>query len=538
MVGAPFPRQDYEATTYLGVEGRAADTSKILELLEHSVFLGTSAPSRCLQEPVAGGGSRRGASWSARPKRGSKTTMAFRNRTEAGRVLGEKLARLGLEPPVVLGMARGGVPVAFEVARVLRAPLDVLVVRKLGYPSQPELGIGAIAEGGIRVVNDRLVSQLHVGDELIDRVASHEGRELERRLSVYRGDRDAVEVRGRTVIVVDDGLATGSTAVAAVRALKARGAGRVVLAVPVAPPGAVEALRAEADDVVCVEVTERFFGISEWYDDFHQVSDEEVVRLLSVAHEATVAAHSAGGPIFTDSGVEGLAGDSTSAQGDGPSATNQSETRSVEIPAGGRFLPGELVVPERHIGTVLFAHGSGSSRLSPRNLEVARSLQRAGLATLLFDLLRDDEASVRANVFDIALLGSRVEEATRWLRGRDGMRSLPLGYFGASTGAAAALLAASRGGSDVAAVVSRGGRPDLAGAALESVVAPTLLIVGGADEVVLELNREALSRMRVESRLEIVPGATHLFEEPGALARVSDLAARWFVSHMSGDRSS
>lgn len=199
-------------------------------------------------------------------------------------------------------------------------------------------------------------------------------------------------------------------------------------------------------------------------------------------------------------------------------------------------LPGDLIVPDDAIGVVVFAHGSGSSRLSPRNVQVAARLREAGLGTLLFDLLTPAEGEDRANVFDIGLLADRLSGAAAWVRERVG--EIPLGLFGASTGAAATLVSASGPGRQVGAVVSRGGRPDLAGAALPKVTAPTLLIVGGDDRAVLELNREALARMRCEKRLEVIPGATHLFEEPGALERVAELAAAWFATHLrrSGGR--
>ena len=180
---------------------------------------------------------------------------------------------------------------------------------------------------------------------------------------------------------------------------------------------------------------------------------------------------------------------------------------------------------------VAFAHGSGSSRRSPRNVAVAERLRGAGLATLLFDLLTDVEALDRGKVFDIALLARRLEGAVGWLRADPDIPELPIAFFGASTGAAAALVAAAHLGREVAAVVSRGGRPDLAAETLELVTTPTLLIVGAADMQVLELNRLAQARMRCETRLEIVPGGTHLFEESGALERVAELAVAWFVDH-------
>lgn len=212
--------------------------------------------------------------------------------------------------------------------------------------------------------------------------------------------------------------------------------------------------------------------------------------------------------------------------------------RAVEIDAGRVRLPGDVAEPDDPGAFVAFAHGSGSSRRSPRNVAVAERLQREGFATLLFDLLTDAEAADRRLVFDIGLLAERLEIAVRRIAEDERLGGLPVGLFGASTGAAAALVAAV-GLPEVRAIVSRGGRPDLAGEALEHVTAPTLLIVGGRDRDVLELNREAQARMRSETRLEIVHGATHLFEEPGALERVADLAAEWFVAHLEepGDRS-
>lgn len=213
-------------------------------------------------------------------------------------------------------------------------------------------------------------------------------------------------------------------------------------------------------------------------------------------------------------------------------------TESVVIPLeAGQRIEGDLHVPERTSGLVVFAHGSGSSRFSSRNRAVAGSLHARGLGTLLLDLLTQQEESVdvrtREYRFDIDRLGRRVVVATDWLRNRDDLLWLPVGYFGASTGAAAALMAAAERPSVVRAVVSRGGRPDLAGAALPKVTAPTLLIVGGDDEPVIELNEEAKAQMHAAHvELEIVPGATHLFEEPGTLEQVEQLAGDWFVRYL------
>ena len=205
--------------------------------------------------------------------------------------------------------------------------------------------------------------------------------------------------------------------------------------------------------------------------------------------------------------------------------------RAVQIPVEQAALQGDLSLPELPLGLVLFAHGSGSSRHSPRNQYVAGALNEARVGTLLFDLLSPNEELARANVFDIELLAGRLVGATQWAQ--QVVVGLPIGYFGASTGAAAALWAAAEPGSTIAAVVSRGGRPDLAIPRLADVRAPTLLIVGGHDDVVIELNREAATHLRCTHHLEIVPRATHLFEEPGTLETVATLAADWFTRHLA-----
>lgn len=203
----------------------------------------------------------------------------------------------------------------------------------------------------------------------------------------------------------------------------------------------------------------------------------------------------------------------------------------VVVDADGTQFPGTLTIPPGAAGLIMFAHGSGSGRSSPRNRSVAAALNRAGLGTLLADLLTGAEGTDRARAFDIPLLAARLAGFTRWARREPAAARLPVGFFGASTGAAAALRAAADPRLSVAAVVSRGGRPDLAAASLAAVRAPTLLIVGGDDDVVLDLNRHAQQRLTCENHLAVIPGATHLFEEPGALTQVADLAVDWFTRH-------
>jgi putative phosphoribosyl transferase len=434
-------------------------------------------------------------------------TTRFRNRSGAGRALAALLGHLRGTDTVVLGLPRGGVPVAFEVARALDAPLDVIIVRKVGVPGQPELAMGAIGEDGVRVVNDEIIRLTGVSAADFSRVEQHERDELQRRARRFRELTPRVDLAGRVAVIVDDGIATGSTARAACRVARAHGADRVVLAVPVAAPESVRALSEDADEIVCVEQPTWLRSVGQWYDDFTQVDDQTVVDLLARARQADSTAPS---------------------QPDAATALFDAEVR---VDVGARELPGHLNVPPDAVGTVVFAHGSGSSRHSPRNQFVADHLNAAGLATLTFDLLTDAEARDRRNVFDIGLLASRLRLATDWVRRQHVVADLPVALFGASTGAAAALVAASDPSRPVAAVVSRGGRPDLAGDRLGRVTAPTLLIVGGDDTTVLGLNRDAARQLRCEHQLAVVPGATHLFEEPGTLEAVAALAADWFVGH-------
>jgi putative phosphoribosyl transferase len=426
----------------------------------------------------------------------------FEDREDAGRRLAGRLVRYRDERPIVFALPRGGVPVGYEISRALGVPLEVFVARKLGAPGQPEFGIGAVAPGGVRILNEDVVWRLGIPDDYLERITERETAEVERRLRHFRGDRPEPDVRRRTVILVDDGLATGVTARAAVEALRRLEPRRLILAAPVCAAQTAELLAPEVDELVCLEAPSDLGAIGFWYRDFAQTSDEEVIELLE-------------------------------------SARRVQEERPVRISAGPVELEGNLSVPEGARGVVLFAHGSGSGRHSPRNRQVARALREAGLATLLIDLLtpEEEEADLRTGHlrFDIGLLAQRLAGATDWLAQNPDTRDLRIGYFGASTGAGAALVAAADLPEAVGTVVSRGGRPDLAGDALPLVKAPTLLIVGGDDVPVIGMNEEAFAQIPAEKRLEIVPGATHLFEEPGALEEVARLAADWFTRHLASD---
>ena len=437
--------------------------------------------------------------------------MEFIDRHDAGRRLAAQLLPLAQEHPVVVALPRGGVPVGFEVARRLDAPLDVLAVRKLGAPGNPEFGVGAIVEDGTAVLDTDTARRVGLTSGVLDATVAREVRELSRRVERYRDGRAPADVRGRTVIVVDDGLATGMTVLAAVRALRARGAARIVVAVPVGVRESVDLVGREADQIICDTIPHELLGVGRWYRDFSPVSDAEVITLLNAASAQTPSPDTRGPQ----------------------RAVGETSTREVLVDIDGATLAGDLMLPAGARGLVIFAHGSGSSRLSPRNRAVAATLNDAGLATLLFDLLTGREGQRRELVFDIPLLARRLEQVTIWALDEPATRDLPIGYFGASTGAAAALHAAAAVGGVVRAVVSRGGRPDLAADRLPYVTAPTLLLVGSHDTEVLALNRRAAEMLRCRHRLTVVEGAGHLFEEPGTLETVAGLAAEWFNTHVA-----
>lgn len=414
----------------------------------------------------------------------------IKNRTEAGRLLAEKLRTVDRKNTLVLALPRGGVPLAWEIAKQLKLTWDILLVKKIGAPLHPEFAIGAVSEDQPPLWNTDIISSMGLDREQLNQLAEESQEKLRRQSKAWRRNRKPLELEGKDIILVDDGLATGMTMLSAVEFLKHRGARKVTVAAPIASGPAEEALRPRADEVVILLTPEPFFSVGQWYEDFSQVSDEMVMRLLSGR------------------------------------AKNEEDFSKIKIPAQGVNLEGDLIVPQDPKGVVIFAHGSGSTHQSPRNQFVAKALNQLGFATLLFDLLIPEEAKNRANVFDIPLLSERLRAATKWVQKKSSLKSLPIGYFGASTGAAAALMAAAKE-KHVSSVVSRGGRPDLAGEALSKVKCPVLLIVGGEDSGVIELNQRAKSQLS-KSEIVIVPGAGHLFEEPGTLDEVVEYAGDWF----------
>lgn len=434
----------------------------------------------------------------------------FTDRFGAGLELAPHLESLAGQDVIVLGLARGGMPVAFEVAERLEAPLDILLVRQLPVPGRPGLSFGTIGEGGARLIDDAIVQEWHLGQDEIAQIEARQRSDLRRRAKRLRGDRDRISLTGRVAVIVDDGMSLSTTAKAACRIARARGARKVIVAAPTAPGDVKTMLAGYADDVVCVDTPAPTSSLRREYRHLPPVPDSEVATLLRRAGRGEAAV------VEPDTLMDVLLRD---------------EEVQVSV-AGNTVVTGIFTVPEHATGVVVFAHGSSSSRHSPRNRLVARVLNHAGLATLISDLLTPEEARNRAHVFDVDLLARRLIDVTRWLEEQSDTASLPVGYFGTNTGAAAALTAAADPRAKVDAVVSRGGRPDLADDALTRVVAPTQLIVGGRDHVVLKLNKIARAAMPGTCEIAVVPGATHVFEEPGTLEEVAELARDWFIDHL------
>ena len=427
----------------------------------------------------------------------------FSDRRQAGRLLAQLVERFASEQPVVLGLPRGGVPVGVEVARALHAPFDALVVRKLGAPGNPELAVGALAEGATAAVDRSVAASVGMTRGTLLATIERESRELQGQISLYRRDRPLTDIRGRVVILVDDGLATGLTQIAAIRATRALGARKIVVAVPVGARGSVTRVAAEADELICHTVPRELLAVSCWYHDFTPVGDDEVLRLLATATHISVQ----------------------------PAArASAHQRRSVAIAVDRAVLKGELVQPDESRGLVLFVHGYRSSARSTRNRAVAADLNEHGFATLLLDLVAADEARRGDPAFEITELAHRLELATIWAHEDPDTAELPIGYLASSTGAAVALLAAAALGESVRAVVARGGRPDLAGVRLRDVKAPTLLIVGSLDHDVLLLNERAAKRLGGPHLVVAIENATHLFGEPGKLEQVEVIARDWFAA--------
>jgi predicted phosphoribosyltransferase/alpha/beta superfamily hydrolase len=420
--------------------------------------------------------------------------MLFRDRKQAGEKLAAALKEKGFQRPVVLGIARGGVPVAAEVARALDGELAVVVARKLGAPGNPELAIGATTETGVSYINTAVAAAAGADARYIEAEKARQVQEAHRREELFDRHRRP-PARGRTVIVVDDGIATGATAIAAVRSIKAEGAERVVLAIPVGPPEMVELLRGEADEVVCLDEDAGFWAVGQYYLDFGQVSDAEVLQTLE-AFAAEAAADPAHRVQITRDSVR-LAGILTTPAGTGP------------------------------FPLVLFVHGLGSGKDSPRNLVIASHLVDAGLATLLFDLSGHGESTTDPHDGFNAYV-SDVEAAYAWAVRQDAVAPERIGIAGSSLGASVAAAAVARGRLNPKTMVLRA--PPMEPEDFRRVSVPSLVLIGANDPLRRHVEHAIAGCPRLT--LSVVEGASHLFEEPGALEEALTRTVAWFSAKL------
>lgn len=416
----------------------------------------------------------------------------FLDRADAGRQLAALLKKRGLQGGVVLGIPRGGVPVALEVARELGAELGVVVARKLGAPHQPELAVGAVTADGAIWVNQPLAVEVGADANYLRDEQQRQAAEACRREEEFDGSR-RLEVKDRTVIVVDDGLATGATAIAALRSMRNRGAAKVILAVPVAPPATVRAIRAEADDVICLAAEPEFYAVGQFYVDFRPVPDDEVRAILD-AFDSKQAPVAAGDLVIERDGVRLAA-------------------RLVRPPGPGPFP------------CVVFVHGLGSSKDSPRNVVIAEGLRDRGIASILFDLNGHGESSSDPRgehdgfTADLAAVWA-------WARRHSSIDPAHLGISGSSLGGVVALNAGREGLVKPEIFVLRA--PPIEAEDVAALGTRTAIIVGARDPLRMGITGAAGACSAIQ--LFVVPGATHLFEEPGTLEQATRLTLDAFES--------
>lgn len=421
-------------------------------------------------------------------------SLPFADRSEAGHRLAERVRPYAVTDPLVLALPRGGVPVGAELARRLDADFDVLMVRKIGLPGRPETGVGAIAEDGHVFYDDLALARMRIPRQALSETVDAERSELDRRRRVYRGERPSPRIAGRDCVVVDDGIATGGTARAALRMVRQAGPAQLVLAVPVASQQAVAALRGEADALVVLSAPDNFRAVGEWYRDFDQLSDGRVTAILAEQEDAR-------------SRPEGA--------------------RAVRVRVGDVYLDGDLTIPGALRGAVVLASGQG--RGDPRWSAIASVLQRAGYATLLLDPLT---GGARPSAADTGVQGERLSAAVTWLRRATDAAAEPVGVVGAGSAAPAALVTAAERPGDVAAAVVHGGRIDLAEPSLPGVRAPVLVLLESGDSFVRELGEWVRGRMGAHTDLRVVPGVEQLLRGSQEWRRVAVETLEWFDRHL------
>lgn len=448
--------------------------------------------------------------------------MPFTDRTDAGRRLAQALAPFEDKNPLVVALPRGGVPVGYEVARSLGAPLDVLVTRRLLAPGDENVNIGAIGPGGVRYLDTAKIRDLGITDGQLEDLAADASAEVEARSRRFRGTSRPLSVRGRIVILVDDGIMDDASARLAARILRSLGPKRLILATPVAPPRTLEVLRDEVDGLVFLVSPEDVGSLDTWYREYPEISDGDVETYLHEAHKdlERIAEKGRRPP---------------EVRVEPPPAMAQ---RAVKIEVGDKTLNGLLAIPEDAKGVVLFGHSSGSNRYTPRNQQLAEQLREAGLATLLVDLLTPEEAAedVRTQRYrsDIGTLARRVIGAIDWLAEQANTKVLPVAAYGTGTSAALGVVAARQRPERVQALIGRSGRMDLVQSALDEIEVPMLLIVGEEDTETLEINREALQALAGPAELMLVPETGPIFEAPEVIEMMAEGIAGWCHQHLPG----
>jgi len=419
--------------------------------------------------------------------------VQFRDREDAGKRLAQLLAGKNIEHPIVLGIPRGGVPVASEVAHVLRGELGVVVARKLRAPGQPELAIGAVSANGVAYINHKLAEECGADDRYLADEQARQTEEASRREAQFDSHRHA-PVSGRTVIVVDDGIATGATAIAAIRSMKWAGAKRVILAVPVGPPDTIDAMRREADEVYCLAVEPDFFAIGQFYIDFRQVEDAEVRKVLDEFERAT----------------------------------SEVQRRPATIRRDGVNLASILAVPPGLTASpcVVFVHGLGSGKDSPRNMVIAERLLDAGFATLLFDLNGHGESDEDPR--GDRAFGDDLTAVYNWVQSQPGIDATQLMLAGSSMGGVVAAEAVRDGRLNPPPLAMVLRAPPLEPGDLNAIATPMLVVVGSRDPLLASVETAAAGCP--SARIAIIPQAGHLFDEPGALDDVLDRTVAFLQS--------
>ncbi len=432
----------------------------------------------------------------------------FVDRSDAGRRLAHRLEFLRGEELVVLGLPRGGVPVAYEVAKALGRPLDVLVVRKLGLPQNPEVAMGAIGEGGTRVLDEDIQRIARVTPQELEDVERLEIAELASRVRRFRSGRPRLDLEGKTALIIDDGLATGSTARVACHVARQLGAGRVIVAAPVASPEAADRLREEADEFVSLMTPSPFRAVGAHYIDFGQTEDIEVVLLLDAASRNRASM--------------------------GSSPHRALRTEEIDLGVDSVGLSGELQLPEPVTNVVVLARGLAEETGEAASQFAAAVMNEAGIGTLSLDLLTPTERAIGVSPENY-VLARRLVLATERLQTMPALRGVPLGYFDAGAGAAVLLGAAANEGGAVNAVVTLAPRLEDAGSWVSEVSAPTLMLYARADEELLERNRSSANRMRCPHLQVVVETDARRPDSPATttVMQVAEHAKDWFVRYLS-----